>query len=114
VGRLCRREVVFVSDSIAVQYATLEQLADSLVLLGIELTDESDLCRSAAYTLATALDGEAGARGAELGHAWAGLVELLGQDAGTVGRSLREAVHSYRVLEAALSDSNLYAGIRVP
>jgi hypothetical protein len=98
-----------VSDSIAVQYASLEQLADELVLLGAELTAESELCRSAAYTLATAVDGETGARAGQLGTAWAGLVDLLGRDAGVVGRSLREAVHSYRVLEAALADRNLYA-----
>lgn len=104
------------SDSIAVQFAALEQLADELVVLGAELAGEADLCRSAAYTLGTAVDGELGAATGQLGLAWSELVDLLGQGAGAVGGSLRAAVRSYRLLEAELSDRNLYAaaGIRVP
>ena len=104
------------SDSIAVQFATLEELAAELTLLGAELSAEADLCRSAAYTLATAVDGETGAAAGRLGDAWAGLVGLLAEGAGAVGQTLRDAVHSYRALEAELSDRNLYAaaGVRVP
>ncbi|MGY1770357.1 hypothetical protein [Blastococcus sp. SYSU D00813] len=104
------------SDSIAVQFSTLEQLADELVLLGAELAAEADLCRSATYTLGTAVDGELAAAAGQLGVAWSELVALLGRGAGAVGGSLREAVRSYRVLEAELSDRNLYAaaGVRVP
>ncbi|WP_029431046.1 hypothetical protein [Blastococcus sp. URHD0036] len=102
------------SDSIAVQLDSLEALADELLLLGLELAGEAELCRSATHTLTTAVDGELGTRAGELGSAWARLVELLGQDAVTVGRGLHEAVHSYRELEAALSDRNLYAAAGVP
>ena len=104
------------SDSIAVQFSALEQLADELVLLGAELAAEADLCRSATHTVGTAVDGETADRAGQLGRAWSGLVDLLGEGAGVVGRTLRETVHSYRVLEAELADRNLYAaaGIRVP
>ncbi|WP_409331349.1 hypothetical protein [Trujillonella humicola] len=104
------------SDSIAVQFSTLEQLADELVLLGAELAGESDLCRSATYTLGTAVDGELGASAGQLGATWSQLVDLLAQGAGAVGHTLRDAVHSYRVHEATLADRNLHAaaGIRVP
>ena len=103
------RTEVAVSESISVQFATLEQLADELLLLGLELAGEAELCRSATYTFTTAVDGELGTRAGQLGSAWAGLVDLLGQDAAAVGRGLREAVQSYRVLEAELSDRHLYA-----
>ncbi|RBY84213.1 hypothetical protein [Blastococcus sp. TF02A-26] len=101
-------------STISVQFDALEQLADELRSLGTELAGEAELCRSAAYTLGAAVDGELAARTGQLGHAWAGLVDLLGQDAAAVGQGLRAAVLSYRELEAALSDRNLYAtaGVR--
>lgn len=104
------------SDSIAVQFSTLEQLADELLLLGAELAAEADLCRSATYTLGSAVDGELAAAAGQLGVVWSELVGLLGRGAGAVGHTLREAVHSYRVHEAELADRDLYAaaGIRVP
>ena len=102
------------SDSIAVQFATLEHLADELRLLGAELAAEAELCRSVTYTIGTAVDGEAGARAAELGTVWAGMVDLLAQGTGAVGESLRAAVHSYRMHEAALADRHLYAAAGVP
>ncbi len=70
------------SDSIAVQFATLEHLAEELGVLGAELAAEADLCRSATATIGTAIDGEAGARAGELGTSWAGVVDLLGQGVG--------------------------------
>lgn len=95
------------SDTIVVQFEALEGLADELAALGAELAGEAELCRSATYTFATAADGETGDSAARLGTGWAGLVELLGQGAGAVAESLRGAVRSYRMQEAALSDRHL-------
>lgn len=102
------------SDTIAVQFATLEHLADELRALGAELAAEAELCRSARFTIGTAVDGEAGARAGELSTSWADMVDLLGQGVGAVGESLRAAVHSYRMHEATLADRNLYAARGVP
>ena len=104
------------SDTIVVQFESLEGLADELAALSAELAGEADLCRSAGYTFGTAVDGEVAAAAGQLAAGWAALVELLGEGTGAVAATLRAAVASYRQQEAALSDRHLYVlgGVATP
>lgn len=104
------------SVTISIQLRAAQDLAEELAALAAELAGEAELCRSATYTLATAVDGDAAAAAGRLGTGWAGLVDLLAQETGTVSGALREAVHSYRLQDAVLSDRVLYAraGVAVP
>ncbi|SEP27929.1 hypothetical protein [Trujillonella endophytica] len=104
------------SDSIVVQFETLEGLADELAALSAELASEADLCRSAVYTFGTAADGEVAGAAAQLGTGWAELVALLAEGTDAVAGSLRAAVRSYRLQEAQLSDRHLYVlgGVAAP
>lgn len=102
------------SVPISIQLRAVQDLAEELAALATELAGEVELCRSATYTLTTAVDGDTAAAGGQLGTGWAGLVDLLAQGTGAVAGTLRAAVHSYRLTDAALSDRLLHARAAVP
>lgn len=102
------------SVTVSVELREVQDLAEELAALAAELAAEADLCRSATYTLGSAVDGETAAAAGQLGTGWAGLVDLLAQGTGAVAQSLRAAVHSYRLADAAVSDRLLAARAGVP
>lgn len=95
------------SVTVSVELRALQDLAEELAALAAELAGEADLCRSAAYTLTTAVDGETAVGGGRLASGWAGLLDLLAQGTGAFAGTLREAVQAYRLADAALSDRAL-------
>ena len=97
------------SVTVSIQLRAVQDLADELSALAAELAAEAELCRSATHTLTTAVDGDTAAATGQLGAAWAGLVDLLAEGTGAVASTLRAAVHSYRLADAALSDRLLHA-----
>ena len=104
------------SVTVSVQLRAVQDLAEELAVLAAELAGEAELCRSATSTLGAAVDGDVAAAASSLGNGWAGLVGLMAQGTGTVAGTLQEAVHAYRLQDAALSDRLLYvrAGVAVP
>ena len=104
------------SVTVSVQLRAVQDLADELAALAAELAAEGELCRSATHTLTTAVDGDTAVAAGQLGTGWAGLIDLLAQGTGAVAGTLRDAVYSYRLADAALSDRVLYAraGLPVP
>jgi hypothetical protein len=105
-----------VSVTVSIELRAVQDLAEELAALAAELAGEAELCRSATYTLATAVDGDTAAAAGGLGTGWAGLVDLLARETASVAGTLRAAVQEYRLADAALSDRLLYvrAGVAVP
>jgi hypothetical protein len=105
-----------VSVTVSVELRAVSDLAEELAVLAAELATEVDLCRSATSTVDAVVDGETAASAHELGAAWAGLVDAIARGTDAVAVTLRAAVHSYRLADAALSDRLLYvrAGVPVP
>ncbi len=102
------------SDTVSVQLRAVQDLAGELDALATELAGEAELCRSATYTFSTAVDGETAVAAGRLGTGWAGLVDLLSEGTRAVAGTLRDAVASYRLIDAALSDRILSARVGVP
>ena len=102
------------SATISIQLRVAQDLAEELAALATELTGEVELCRTSTAGLTASVDGETAAAAGQLGAGWAGLVDLLAQGTGAVAGALREAIHSYRLYDAALSDRALYARAGVP
>jgi uncharacterized protein YukE len=98
-----------VSLTIAAQLDAIDALADELAGLATELGSEAHLCRSTAVSLGTAVTGEAGHRSGAAGAGWGTLVDLVAQQTGALAATLRDAVRSYRLADAALSDRLLLA-----
>jgi hypothetical protein len=103
-----------VSVTVSVELRAVQDLAEELAALAVELAGEAELCRSATHTLTTAVDGDTAAAAGELGTGWAGLVDLLAQGTAAMAGTLRAAVASYRLADAALSDRLLAARAGVP
>jgi uncharacterized protein YukE len=93
-----------VSLTIAVQLDAIDAMADELVGLATELDSEAHLCRSTAVSLGASVSGEAGSRAGAAGSGWGDLLALVAQRTGALAGTLREAVTSYRLADAALSD----------
>ncbi|RFU22219.1 hypothetical protein [Geodermatophilus marinus] len=92
------------STTIAAQFEAIEALADDLAALARDLDDDAGLCRSTAGSLGAALGSAAGGPAAGAAHGWALLLGLVAGHTGALAGTLREAVASYRQLDAALSD----------
>ena len=94
------------AEPISVQPAALEALAEDLSALSAELSQDVDLCRSAAPTFPTALGGE-GWAAQDCIAAWAAVEETLADGARSLGATLSAAVAGY-----ADEDDSLSARIR--
>ena len=92
------------SVTISVELRALQDLAEELAALAAELAGEAELCRSATYTLTTAVDGETAAAAGRLGDGWAGLLELLAQGTGGFARALGAAVLGYMIEDLGLAE----------
>jgi hypothetical protein len=83
------------SDPVLVRPAAVSALAGELTGLAAELRDDADVCRAAAGSMATALEGEQGWSAGAAAGAWAGLAEVLAERAGALARTLVAAVAAY-------------------
>ena len=92
------------SVTIAAELDAIEALAVELAGLATELGDDALLCRSTAVSLGTALPGGPGGPAADAGSGWSTVLDLLAQQTGALAATLRAAVTSYRLVDAALSD----------
>jgi len=92
------------SSIIAVQLDAVAALARELAVLAAELGDATDLCRSAAGSLSTALGGDEGWAAGAAAAAWAGLSALVAADARAVAGTLDAAVTDYRAADALRAD----------
>ncbi|MEX5719436.1 hypothetical protein [Geodermatophilus maliterrae] len=97
------------SVQIAVRLDVVQALGEELAALAAELSGDVDLCRSTAVSLATAVSGSAAEQAGATGRAWATLVADVVAGAEATAGTLLAAVHSYRLLDAALSDRLLLA-----
>jgi hypothetical protein len=86
--------------TITIQLEATAALAGELTLLAARLADEQPLCRGAAGTLRTSLDGETGACAAGAAAGWAELTGVLAERCAVTGRALGAAVDAYRDAEA--------------
>lgn len=104
------------SVTVSVELRAVSDLADELAALAADLATEVDLCRSATWTVDVIVDGDVGVAAHQLGDAWGGLVDAIARGTDAVALTMRAAVHSYRLADAALSDRLLYvrAGVAVP
>ncbi|MGY1739265.1 MULTISPECIES: hypothetical protein [unclassified Blastococcus] len=102
------------SVTVSIELRAVQDLAEELAALAAELATEAELCRSATYTLASAVDGDTAAAAGQLGTGWAGLVDVVAQGTGALAGTLRQAVQAYRLHDAALSDRVLFARAGVP
>ncbi|MGY1812981.1 hypothetical protein [Blastococcus sp. SYSU D00820] len=91
------------SDTLTISPGLVAALADSLAGLAADLAHDSDVCRTAGVFCRGALDGVAGERTADLGAAWAGLVEATAEGAAAVARTLGAAAASYVAADTALA-----------
>jgi hypothetical protein len=90
------------AEPISVQPAALEALAAELSAVAAELSQDADLCRSAAPTVPTALGGEGWAAQVCIA-AWASLEETLADGARSLGATLSAAVAGYADEDYSLS-----------
>jgi hypothetical protein len=70
-------------------------LASELTALAAELHDDADRCRAAAGSLSAALDGGPGWTAGAAATAWAGLEDVLADQAAALARTLAAAVQAY-------------------
>jgi PPE-repeat protein len=92
------------SAIICVQLDAVESLAEELRVLAAELADEEQLCRSAAASLAAALDGDVGWDAAAAATAWGRLAGVLAAHSSSVATTLSGAVEAYRAADAMLAE----------
>jgi hypothetical protein len=93
-----------VSLTIAAQLDAIDAMADELAGLATELVAEAALCRSTAVSLGAAVTGDVGHRAGAAGIGWGTLIDLVAQRTGALATTLHEAVDSYRLVDAAISD----------
>ncbi|GAB3317154.1 hypothetical protein GCM10027451_34770 [Geodermatophilus aquaeductus] len=102
------------SAPIAIQLDAVQALGEELAALAAELSDDADLCGSTAVSLATAAPGEVSDQAGATGQLWAVLVADLVAGARAASTALLEAVRSYRLADAAVSDRVLAARAALP
>jgi hypothetical protein len=90
-------------DGVLVRPAAVTALADELAGLAGELLDDADDCRAAAGRLSSALEGGPGWPAGAAATAWAGLSEVLAEQATVLARTLVDAVRSYADADARLA-----------
>ena len=95
------------AEPISVEPAALEALAAELSALAAELSQDADLCRSAAHSVTTALGGDEGRTAGDGAMAWASLGEVLADGARSLGSTLSSTAARY-----ADEDYSLAARIR--
>ena len=99
------------SVPIAIQFDAVQALGVEVAALAAELSADADLCASTAVSLATAAPGEVADGAGATGRAWAAVVGALAAGTGAAAATLLAAVHSYRLADAAVSDSVLAARV---
>jgi hypothetical protein len=102
------------SAPIAIQLDAVQALGEELAALAAELSDDADLCGSTAVSLATAAPGEVSEQAGATGQLWAVLVTDLVAGSRAASTALLEAVRSYRLADAAVSDRVLAARAALP
>jgi hypothetical protein len=85
------------------QLDAVAALADELSLLAARLAEEPPVCRTAAATLATALDDAVGELAAAAATAWGAVAEVLADECAATAHTLHAAVAAYRSADAGLA-----------
>ncbi|MGY1774629.1 hypothetical protein ACI8AV_02115 [Geodermatophilus sp. SYSU D00804] len=102
------------SVAIAIQLDAVHALGEELTALAAELSSDADLCASTAVSLATAAPGGVSDRAGTTGRMWAALVADLVSGTDAAATALLDAVRSYRLADAAVSDRLLAARAALP
>ncbi|SNR39141.1 hypothetical protein [Blastococcus mobilis] len=90
-------------EAVLVHPEGVTALAAELTVLAAELSDDADRCRAAAGALTSALDGDDGWTAGAAATAWAGLEELLAEQAAALAGTLTGAVQSYLAEDARIA-----------
>ncbi|WP_116449624.1 hypothetical protein [Blastococcus litoris] len=91
------------AGSVLVQPQALAALAEELAGLASELADDVDRCRTAAGSVAAALDGDEGWEAGAVGTAWAALEQALSERASALAQTVSGAVRAYLEEDARIA-----------
>jgi hypothetical protein len=92
------------ADTVLVRPEAVTGLASELASLAAELYADADRCRVGAGGLSTALDGHEGWTAGAAATAWAGLEELLAEQAAALARTLTAAVDAYAAADTRIAE----------
>jgi hypothetical protein len=92
-----------VSAVISIQLDAVEAMAGELAALARALSDDVELCSSAAGSFLTALGQDDGWRAGAAGGAWRWLLQLLAEDTCSLATTLHGAVAAYRAADAGIA-----------